>query len=77
MELRENKKASVQGSVQGGDPGAQGNGIELNEKQKTVLEFCSVPQSASDILDHINLSQIFSFVSSFIALSTLSEFTDQ
>lgn len=47
----------VQGSVQGSDQGAQGNGIELNEKQKAVLEFCSVPQSASDILDHINLSQ--------------------
>ena len=47
---------SVQG-VQGSDQGAQGNGIELNEKQKAVLEFCSVPQSASDILDHINLSQ--------------------
>ena len=53
-------EASVQDSVQGvqgSDQGAQGNGIELNEKQKAVLEFCSVPQSASDILDHINLSQ--------------------
>lgn len=50
-------EASVQDGVQGSDQGAQGNGIELNEKQKAVLEFCSVPQSASDILDYINLSQ--------------------
>ena len=35
----------------------ENNSYKLKEKQKAVLEFCVEPQSASDILKHIKLSQ--------------------